>query len=121
VLFRSALRAAINGNIAVAKRLASLIDASDDFERLAPAPLSIVCFRYVPAALQGAGDEAINAFNRTLMVEIQRDGDSYLSNALLGDRFALRACIVNFRTRLEDADHLLATIRRVGGRMSTSV
>jgi aromatic-L-amino-acid decarboxylase len=116
-----ALRAAIDGNIAVAKRLATLIDTSDDFERLAPAPLSIVCFRYVPAALRGAGDEALNAFNRALMVEIQRDGDSYLSNATIGDRFALRACIVNFRTRLEDADHLLATIRRIGGRMSTSV
>ena len=29
------------------------------------------------------------------MVEVQRDGDSYLSNAIINGRFALRACIVN--------------------------
>ncbi len=119
----AAIRAAIDDNIAVAQHLAELIDASDDFERLAPVPLSIVCFRYVPAALRGAGDHtaALNTVNRALMVEIQRDGDSYLSNAQIGEAFALRACIVNFRTRTEDAAHLLETIRRLAARTSASV
>lgn len=130
----AAIRAAIDDNIAVAQHLAALIDASDDFERLAPVPLSIVCFRYLPASLRlarrspwakaaGAGGDtaALNAFNRALMVELQRDGDSYLSNAQIGDAFALRACIVNFRTRVEDAAHLLATIRRLAARASASV
>lgn len=118
-----AIRAAIDDNIAVAHQLAGLIDASDDFERLAPSPLSIVCFRYLPAALRGTGDHvaALNTFNRALLVEIQRDGDSYLSNAQIGDAFALRACIVNFRTRPSDAVHLLDTIRRVAARTSVSV
>ncbi len=40
----------------------------------------------------------LNAFNRTLMVDVQRDGEAYLSNAMIGDDFALRACIVNYRT-----------------------
>ena len=52
------------------------------------------------------------------MVEVQRDGDSYLSNAIIDGRFALRACIVNFRTRIADVDRLLATIRRVAARMT---
>ncbi len=119
----TALRTAINDNIAVAQHLAGLIDASDDFERLAPVPLSIVCFRYLPPAMRGPGDHtvAINAFNRALMVEVQRDGDSYLSNAQIGAAFALRACIVNFRTRTADAAHLLDTIRRVAARTNASV
>ena len=104
-----AIHAAIDGNIAVAQHLAAAIDASDDFERLAPAPLSIVCFRY------RNGDDA---FNKALMVEVQRDGESYVSNAIIGGRFALRACIVNFRTRPADADRLLASIRRVALRLS---
>jgi glutamate/tyrosine decarboxylase-like PLP-dependent enzyme len=104
-----AIQAAIDGNIAVAQHLAAAIDASDDLERLAPAPLSIVCFRY------RNGDDA---FNKALMVEVQRDGESYLSNAIIGGRFALRACIVNFRTRAADADRLLASIRRVAVRLS---
>jgi glutamate/tyrosine decarboxylase-like PLP-dependent enzyme len=106
---RRAIQAAIDGNIAVAHHLAAAIDASDDFERLAPAPLSIVCFRY------RKGDDA---FNKALMVEVQRDGESYVSNATIGGRFALRACIVNFRTRPADADRLLASIRRVALRLS---
>ena len=37
----------------LARRLGSLIDEAPDFERLAPVPLSIVCFRYVPAGFEG--------------------------------------------------------------------
>jgi aromatic-L-amino-acid/L-tryptophan decarboxylase len=104
-----AIQNAIDGNINVARHLAALIDASDDFERLAPAPLSIVCFRCK------LGDDA---FNRRLMVEVQRDGESYVSNATINGRFALRACMVNFRTTNADADRLLASIRRVAARMA---
>jgi glutamate/tyrosine decarboxylase-like PLP-dependent enzyme len=103
-----ALQAAIDRNISVARHLAELIDVSDDFERVAPVPLSIVCFR----ARQD--DE----FNRRLMVEVQRDGDSYLSNATINGRFALRACVVNFRTEPADVERLLASIRRVRARIA---
>src|SRR5687768_6738482 len=104
-----AIQAAIDGNIAVAQHLAAAIDASDDFERVAPVPLSIVCFRYK------RGDDGLN---KRLMVEVQRDGESYVSNATINGRFALRACIVNFRTQPADAERLLATIRRVAARMA---
>jgi aromatic-L-amino-acid/L-tryptophan decarboxylase len=40
------LRAAIESNIAVMRYLADRIDASSDFLRLAPVPLSVVCFQY---------------------------------------------------------------------------
>ena len=55
------------------------------------------------------------------MVEVQRDGDSYLSNAMIGGRFALRACIVNYRTTRSDVERLLDTIRRVAARMRDAV
>jgi glutamate/tyrosine decarboxylase-like PLP-dependent enzyme len=104
-----AVQEAIDGNIGVAQHLATIIKASDDFELMAPAPLSIVCFRY-----KGGDDD----FNKRLMVEVQRDGDSYLSNATINGRFALRACIVNFRTGIADVERLLDTIRRVAARMT---
>lgn len=103
-----ALQAAIDGNMAAARHLAGLIDASADFERLAPVPLSIVCFRY------NKDDD----FNKRLMVEVQRDGDAYVSNAIINGRFALRACIVNFRTEQADMARLLAAIRRVAARIA---
>jgi glutamate/tyrosine decarboxylase-like PLP-dependent enzyme len=121
---RRAFAAAIESNLVVARHLADAIDGSDDFERLAPAPLSIVCFRYVPGALrvgteQGdpAADAALNALNRRIMVEVQRQGEAYLSNAEINGVFALRACIVNYRTTPADADILLTAVRRVGERL----
>jgi aromatic-L-amino-acid/L-tryptophan decarboxylase len=104
-----AIQEAIDANIAAARHLANAVKQSSDFELMAPAPLSIVCFRY------RAGDDE---FNKRLMVEVQRDGDSYLSNATINGRFALRACIVNYRTTVTDADHLLNAIRRVAARLA---
>jgi aromatic-L-amino-acid/L-tryptophan decarboxylase len=104
-----AIQDAIVGNITVARHLAHVVTESADFELMAPAPLSIVCFRY------RAGDDE---FNKRLMVEVQRDGDSYLSNATINGRFALRACIVNFRTTAADVERLLETIRRVAARLT---
>jgi glutamate/tyrosine decarboxylase-like PLP-dependent enzyme len=104
-----ALQAAIDDNIGVAGHLARLVDDSDDFERVAPAPLSIVCFRW------RRGDDD---FNRALMVATQRDGEAYVSNAVINGRLALRACIVNFRTRPADAELLLDSLRRVASRMT---
>lgn len=107
-----AIQHAIESNIDAAQHLADTIGTSSDFELLAPAPLSIVCFRY------RGGDDA---FNKRLMVEVQRDGDAYLSNAMIAGRFALRACIVNYRTTRGDVERLLDTIRRVAGRMPAAV
>jgi aromatic-L-amino-acid decarboxylase len=107
-----AIQQAIDDNITAAKHLAALIEESSDFELMAPVPMSIVCFRF-----QGGQD----AFNKRLMLEVQRDGDSYLSNAMIGGRFALRACIVNYRTTARDVEQLLATIRGVAARLSGAV
>ena len=114
-----AIQQAIDSNIAVAQHLAKAVEQSSDFELMAPAPLSIVCFRYKGGDLSRRSDFAkADDFNKRLMVDVQRDGDSYLSNATINGRFALRACIVNYRTTTADADRLLATIRRVAARMT---
>jgi aromatic-L-amino-acid decarboxylase len=111
-----AIAAAIESNIQVARQLADAIDASDDFERLAPVPLSIVCFRHAPRHVAA---QDLDALNRRLMVDVQRDGDAYLSNAVLGGAFALRACIVNYRTAPGDAERVLSAIRRVASLRTT--
>jgi glutamate/tyrosine decarboxylase-like PLP-dependent enzyme len=115
---------AIESNLRVARYLADVIDNSADFERLAPVPLSIVCFRYVPAPLReplaaGEGEalQRVNRLNRQLMLELQKQGEAYLSNADLAGAFALRACIVNYRTTSADADLLVGTLRRLGDRL----
>jgi aromatic-L-amino-acid decarboxylase len=116
------LRAAIEKDLACAAALASKIDGSEDFQRLAPVELSIVCFRHVPAEARpalpaGTGDieRRLDAWNERLLVALQRDGKSYMSNAPVDGRFALRACVMNHRTTLEDMDALLADLRRLAG------
>lgn len=113
---------AINEDITLAKYLADRIEASEDFELLAPVELSICCFRYVPLnlrtmILKATGEEreqlelALNRFNEKLMYRAQRGGNAYVSNAVLRGQFALRVCIVNFRTTIEDLDMTLDILR----------
>jgi glutamate/tyrosine decarboxylase-like PLP-dependent enzyme len=105
---------AIENNLACARYLESMVRASDDFEMLAPVELSIFCFHHVPLQLKNESPEAIDAFNERLLVALQRDGSSYLSNATLGERFALRGCVLNYRTTMRDMEILLDDLRRLG-------
>jgi len=45
---------------------------------------------------------------------LQSSGEAYLSNAVVDGKFALRVCIVNFRTSLADVEALLPIVVRIG-------
>ncbi len=105
----AALAEAVESNIACAKHFEELVNASADFEMLAPVELSVFCFRYRPQGF--AGD--LDALNEQTLVRLQRDGSSYLSNARIRGRFALRGCVLNYRTTPDDMQTLLDDVRRV--------
>jgi glutamate/tyrosine decarboxylase-like PLP-dependent enzyme len=109
----NALSDAIESNLACARYLESIVRTSDDFEMVVAVELSIFCFRHVPVQLRSESPQTIDDFNERLLIALQRDGSSYLSNATLGGRFALRGCVLNFRTTLKDMDILLDDLRRV--------
>ena len=104
------LAEAIERTIECAKYLERLVAESDDFEMLAPVTLSVFCFRYRPR--QFTGD--LDAMNERLMVALQKDGSTYLSNARVGGKFALRGCVLNYRTTERDMERVLEDVRRVG-------
>jgi glutamate/tyrosine decarboxylase-like PLP-dependent enzyme len=119
-----ALGEAIENDLACARHLESLVQASEDFEMLAPVELSIFCFRYLPGRLKfelaNAEEskrvrinEQLDKLNERLLVELQRDGSSYLSNARIHGHFALRGCVMNYRTTPNDMEILLNDLRRV--------
>ena len=112
---------AIESNLVCARYLESMVRASDDFEMVAPVELSIFCFRHVPSHLRSESPQAIDDFNERLLIALQRDGSSYLSNTTLGGRFALRGCVLNYRTTLRDMKILLDDLRRVAKTLPTSV
>ncbi len=112
---------AIESNLACARHLESMVRVSDDFEMVAPVELSIFCFRHVPSHLRSESTQAIDDFNERLLIALQRDGSSYLSNTTLSGRFALRGCVLNYRTTLRDMEILLDDLRRVATTLPTSV
>jgi glutamate/tyrosine decarboxylase-like PLP-dependent enzyme len=113
-----ALAESIEKDLACARHLERLVRASDDFEMLAPVELSIFCFRYLPRSVEGGGDGSeISSFNERLLVALQQDGSSYLSNATINGRFALRGCVMNYRTQPRDMEILLDDLRRVAASM----
>jgi aromatic-L-amino-acid/L-tryptophan decarboxylase len=104
------LAAAIGEDIRLAAHLAELVTAAEDFELLAGPGLSVCCFRHTPAHLD---EDALDAHNERILHELQRDGRVYLSNATIDGRFALRACITNFRTTRADVERVLAVVREL--------
>jgi len=111
---------AITEDIALAAYLGRRVNEAADFELLAAPELSICCFRYLPTAFQSkvntkSLDEAENSeldrLNNEIMLVVQRGGRAYLSSATIRGRFALRACITNFRTTRADIDQTLDIIR----------
>ncbi|MBC8028654.1 MAG: aspartate aminotransferase family protein [Pyrinomonadaceae bacterium] len=112
------IAAAISEDNALAAYLGERVAEAGDFELLAAPELSICCFRYVPPGLLAKPEGLDDAFNSELdelnnqiMLAVQRGGRAYLSSATLGGRFALRACITNFRTTRADIDQTLDIIR----------
>ena len=103
---------AISEDISLAAYLGEVVSHADDFELLAPVELSICCFRYVPRA--GMSGEELNRLNERVMALVQKGGRAYVSNATVRGRFALRACITNFRTTKSDIDTTVAAIRDAG-------
>ena len=125
-----ALSQAIEKDLAYARHFEKLVEKSEDFEMLAPVELSIFCFRHLPARLKRTlataspserekTEEQLDAHNERLLLELQRAGSSYLSNARLRGRFSLRGCVMNYRTTRHDMEILLDDLRRVATRLET--
>jgi aromatic-L-amino-acid decarboxylase len=110
---REAYGRRIAHDAALARYLGALVEEHPDFTLMAEPSLSICCFRYTPRDWD-AGEEALDRLNERLMTAIHADGRVYCSNAIIGGRFGLRACIVNFRTEAEDVERLLAVAAELG-------
>ena len=82
--------------------------------------LSITTFRYVPARSASAASASrtverhLDALNRELLDRLQRGGEAFVSNAVVGGRYVLRACIVNFHTARADVEAVPEIVARIG-------
>lgn len=105
----------IGDNIRLADTLYKLVAADVELEALSRS-LSITTFRYVPRDLRGRhkAESYLNRLNSQLLTRLQASGEALLSNAVIRGKFALRVCIVNFRTSLQDIEALPKLVTRLG-------
>jgi aromatic-L-amino-acid decarboxylase len=95
------LAARIREHCRLAKQFASWVDASPDWELMAPTPFALVCFRAAPK-VEGETDEIrakrLDALNEAIMHGVNATGKALLSHTKLNDKLTLRLSIGNIRT-----------------------
>jgi aromatic-L-amino-acid/L-tryptophan decarboxylase len=110
------IAALIAQNMAQAAYLEELIHAAPRLELLAPRPTNVVCFRYCNSQMD---DDALNALNRRLLIELQESGRYIVSSTVLDGRYALRVAITNHRSRMEDFAALAEDCVSFGDRLAS--
>lgn len=101
----------VTQNIAQVQYLKSLVAAHPKLELLAPAPLNILCFRYV---VQGMDEQALNALNKELLLRLHESGVAVPSYTVLKGKYALRVANTNHRTKCRDFDLLVEKVLELG-------
>lgn len=108
----------ISEDIELARHLHTIAADHPELEAMAQG-LSVSVVRYVPEELRlrrGDADtlEYLNGLNREIQDRMERGGEAFVSGAVVGGRYGLRACIVNFNTTRSDVEALPGIITRVG-------
>jgi glutamate/tyrosine decarboxylase-like PLP-dependent enzyme len=108
----------IGDDIRLANHLYALASTHPELEALSH-ELSITTLRYVPPSLRPRLEtmetqEYLNSLNKDILSKIEAGGEAFLSNAVVDGKFALRACIVNFRTSREDVEAAPELVVRIG-------
>ncbi len=106
------LGAVISHTCALAQYLRQRVEQTPELELAAPVQLNIVCFRY-----RSDGSDSINA---EIVADIQESGVAAPSTTTIDGRLAIRAAIVNHRTKSRDIDALIAAVLRSGRKRRTT-
>ena len=85
------LREKVRNHIQWAKELADNIEASPDFELMAPLHLSTVCFRYKPTQIDNL--DVLNKLNMELLETFNDSGKLYLTHTKLRGAVTLRLVV----------------------------
>jgi aromatic-L-amino-acid decarboxylase len=116
------LRERIREHIRIGQQFASWVDADPEFERLAPAPFSTICFRFYPKAVGGQRDRStercVDALNQALLDAVNDTGEVFLSHTRLRDLYALRLQVSQLRTEERHVRRAWALIRENASRIA---
>jgi aromatic-L-amino-acid/L-tryptophan decarboxylase len=91
------IRGVLSEHMRLAQTFAQWVDADPDFERVAPVPFSVVCFRARPRDSAMTGRD-LDTFNEQLMAAVNDTGEVFLSQTRLNGALVLRLAIGHVRT-----------------------
>jgi glutamate/tyrosine decarboxylase-like PLP-dependent enzyme len=111
-------RTMIAEDMRLSRAMADAVRRCDELE-LITQELSITTFRCVPRDLRPKlGEPAIERYldvlNRHVLDRLQHGGEAFVSNAVVANRYVLRACIVNFHTTHADVEATVDIAARLG-------
>ncbi len=108
------LRAIIRRHVALAAELAGWVDQTAGFERMAPVPFGLVCFRYRPA---GKSEKDLDGLNQRLLEEVNSTRRVFLTHTRLDGRYVIRMVVGQRATEREHVAGAWALIREAAARL----
>jgi aromatic-L-amino-acid decarboxylase len=102
------LRARLREHIRLAHEFARWVEADANFELMAPATLSLVCFRAAP---RGIDEPARDRLNEELLERVNATGEAYLSHTRLRGHYVLRLAVGHIRTAESHLAHTWTLLR----------
>lgn len=111
------IRETIREDIEKASYLVDKINENPYLRLMAPAPLSIVCFRYAPPGTPLSNRE-LNELNDAIIHRIEQDGRVFLTGTKIAGETAMRVCFINHRTERKHIDELVEVVLEIGKEFS---
>jgi glutamate/tyrosine decarboxylase-like PLP-dependent enzyme len=105
----------IQQNIDQAHYLAQLVESAPELELALPVSLNVVCFRY---RRSGGEDEALDALNKRIEIELQERGVAVPSVVSVQGRKYLHVAVTNHRSHHRDFDLLVRGVIRIGDELA---
>ena len=108
-----AIKSRLRRDLDNARWFAAQVEASEDWEVLAPVTLQTVCIRHVPRDARGrpVSDEALDEHTLAWVGHINASGAAFMSPSLLDGRWMVRVSIGVEDTTREHVEQLWALIR----------
>ncbi|MFK7770869.1 MAG: aspartate aminotransferase family protein [Saprospiraceae bacterium] len=108
----------IREDIALSRLLFDLAEKHSRLEAVSQ-NLSITTLRYISSNISDMENQELylNILNEKLLNDLQKGGEVFLSNAIVLEKYCLRACIVNFRTSKKDIEEVVEIIVSAGKRI----
>jgi aromatic-L-amino-acid/L-tryptophan decarboxylase len=108
------LRAMIRRHVSLAAELARWVDEAPDFERVAPVPFGLVCFRYRP---RGRSEAELDSLNERLLAAINATRRVFLTHTRLGGHYVIRLVIGQRTTEREQVEEAWDIIRQAAAQL----